>query len=152
MGNTKKWWLLKYQCKLLKKLYWQEIRGWRNWKRYVSDINILTYISKCLAEICVGKAIQEIFSVWVSYPGNSLNFLYLQWMRGRSKLKRISLTNINNQMCNFLVFAKIRVGNARADFSYSIFSMYINCWKKHTCKECDDEVILKDYLTRYWRL
>ena len=32
MGNTKKWLSLKYQCKLLKKLYCQGIRGWRSWK------------------------------------------------------------------------------------------------------------------------
>ena len=57
------------------------------------------------------------------------------------------LANINIHTCKSWVFADIRVGNITSDFGYSILSRKI-AEKNYTCKECEDDVHLKEYLTK----
>ena len=61
---------------------------------------------------------------------------------GRMKwMGKDTLSNTNTHACNSLVFAEIRVGNTKGGLSCSTA-------KKHTCKECKDEVNQKGYLTK----
>ena len=43
--------------------------------------------------------------------------------------------------------AEIHVGNTKGDFSYSILSQIAE--KYYTCKECEDQVNVNEYPTKY---
>ena len=57
------------------------------------------------------------------------------------------MSNINTHACNFLVFGELCLGDTKGYFSNSIL-LYIAADKNYTCKEYEDEVNVKEYLTK----